>query len=214
MLDVLLVAATERELDGRDGLVCGVGPVEAAAATARALALRDWRTVLHIGVAGGRDIAAGSLVIGSGAIYCDLSAAIGLVDRLQADERLVRAAAEALPGAHVLPIGTFRSRRWRGSACSGLPRWPACPHSRSERSRTRSASPIAAGGDWTRRSKPSQRPFPSFSWRLPPSRGRDGTVLLDGTPALPEVERPAAGAALTPRAHGRTACCRDAEDVR
>jgi nucleoside phosphorylase len=106
MLDVLLVAATERELDGRDGLVCGVGPVEAAAATARALALRDWRTVLHIGVAGGRDIAAGSLVIGSGAIYCDLSAAIGLVDRLQADERLVRAAAEALPGAHVLPIGT------------------------------------------------------------------------------------------------------------
>ena len=40
MLDVLLVAATERELDGRDGLVCGVGPVEAAAATARALALR------------------------------------------------------------------------------------------------------------------------------------------------------------------------------
>ena len=52
MLDVLLVAATERELDGRDGLVCGVGPVEAAAATARALALRNWGAVLHIGVAG------------------------------------------------------------------------------------------------------------------------------------------------------------------
>ena len=34
MLDVLLVAATDRELDGRDGLVCGIGPVEAAAATA------------------------------------------------------------------------------------------------------------------------------------------------------------------------------------
>jgi len=106
MLDVLLVAATERELDGRDGLVCGVGPVEAAAATARALALHDWGAVLHIGVAGGRDLAAGSLVIGGEAIYCDLSAAIGLVDLLQPDERLVRAAAEALPGALVLPIGT------------------------------------------------------------------------------------------------------------
>ena len=34
MPEVLLVAATERELDGRDGLVCGIGPVEAAAATA------------------------------------------------------------------------------------------------------------------------------------------------------------------------------------
>ncbi len=34
----LLVAATELELCGQPGLVCGVGPVEAAAATARALA--------------------------------------------------------------------------------------------------------------------------------------------------------------------------------
>ena len=56
MLDVLLVAATERELDGRDGLVCGVGPVEAAAATARALALRPFGAVLHVGVAGGRGL--------------------------------------------------------------------------------------------------------------------------------------------------------------
>ena len=106
MLDVLLVAATERELDGRDGLVCGVGPVEAAAATARALALRDWRAVLHIGVAGGRDLAAGTLVIGSEAIYCDLSAAIRLVDRVAADGRLIAAAQQVIPAAPVLPIGT------------------------------------------------------------------------------------------------------------
>jgi futalosine hydrolase len=106
MLDVLLVAATERELDGRDGLVCGVGPVEAAAATARALALGNWSAVLHVGVAGGRDLAAGSLVIGAEAVYCDLAAAIRLVDRVPADARLVAAARQVLPAAPILPIGT------------------------------------------------------------------------------------------------------------
>jgi len=106
MLDVLLVAATERELDGRDGLVCGVGPVEAAAATARALALRNWGAVLHIGVAGGRNLAAGTLVIGGEAIYCDLSAAIRLVDRVAADARLIAAAQQVIPTAPILPIGT------------------------------------------------------------------------------------------------------------
>jgi len=109
VLDVLLVAATERELAGRDGLVCGVGPVEAAAATARALALRPFGAVLHVGVAGGRGLAAGSLVIGVEAVYCDLSAAISVVDRVSADARLVAAAAEALPGAPVLPIWTSAS---------------------------------------------------------------------------------------------------------
>jgi futalosine hydrolase len=106
MPDVLLVAATERELGGHDGLVCGVGPVEAAAATARELALRDWSAVLHVGVAGGRDLAVGSLVIGAEAIYCDLSAAIRLVDRAAADARLIAAAQHVLPGAPILPIGT------------------------------------------------------------------------------------------------------------
>ena len=106
LLDVLLVAATERELDGRDGLVCGVGPVEAAAATARALAQRDWGAVLHIGVAGGRGLESGSIVIGSEAVYSDLSAAISLVDRVHADDRLVAAAQRAVPGARVLAIGT------------------------------------------------------------------------------------------------------------
>ncbi len=106
MPDVLLIAATERELDGREGLVCGVGPVEAAAATARALAVRDWAGVLHVGVAGGRGLDAGSLVIGAEAIYCDLSAAVRLVDRVSADARLVAAVGEVLPEAPILPIGT------------------------------------------------------------------------------------------------------------
>ena len=106
MPPVLLVAATERELDGRDGLVCGVGPVEAAAATARALALRPVSAVLHIGVAGGRGLALGSLVIGGHAAYCDLSAAFPVVDRVEADGRLVTAAQFVLPDAPVLTIGT------------------------------------------------------------------------------------------------------------
>ena len=106
MSDVLLVAATERELDGRDGLVCGIGPVEAAAATARALALGSYAAVLHVGVAGGRGLAPCSFVIGEEAVYCDLAAAIQLVDRVPADGRLVAAAREALPGAPVLAIGT------------------------------------------------------------------------------------------------------------
>ena len=106
MPDVLIVAATARELNGLDGLVCGVGPVEAAAATARALAVHPWRAVLHVGVAGGRDLAPGTLVVGAEAVYCDLSAAIQLVDRIAADTQLLEAARRALPNAPVLPIGT------------------------------------------------------------------------------------------------------------
>jgi futalosine hydrolase len=106
MREVLLVAATDRELDGLDGLVCGIGPVEAAAATARALALRPYGSVLHLGVAGGRSLEPGTVVIGSEAVYCDLSAAIPVVTRVPADARLVEAARRALPDAIVLPIGT------------------------------------------------------------------------------------------------------------
>jgi len=106
MPDVLLVTATERELNGRDGLVCGIGPVEAAAATARALALREWAAVLHVGIAGARGLAAGSLAIGAEAVYCDLEASIRLVARVAADRRLLEAARKALPGAPVVSIGT------------------------------------------------------------------------------------------------------------
>ncbi len=106
MTSVLLVAATESELGGHDGLECGIGPVEAAAATARALSEHEWGAVLHVGVAGGRGLRPGSLVIGSEAVYCDLAAAIRLVDRVVADAALLAAAQRALPEANVLPIGT------------------------------------------------------------------------------------------------------------
>lgn len=106
MSEILLVAATERELGGRDGVVCGVGPVEAAAATARALALRRVGAVLHIGVAGGRGLDPGTVVIGDASVYCDLAAAIPLVERVHADARLLELAQRAVPDAVVLPIGT------------------------------------------------------------------------------------------------------------
>ena len=72
---ILVVAATERELAGAAGaatLVCGVGPVEAAAATAGALA-RGPRpdALLHVGIAGARGIPVAQLVIGSEAVYED-----------------------------------------------------------------------------------------------------------------------------------------------
>jgi nucleoside phosphorylase len=104
--ELLVVAATDRELCGVDGLVCGVGPVEAAAATARALALRAFDAVLHVGLAGAREVAVGALVVGSEAVYCDLAAEWPVVDRALPDARLVDAARAALPGAAVLAIHT------------------------------------------------------------------------------------------------------------
>jgi nucleoside phosphorylase len=103
---VLLVAATEIELCGHEGLVCGVGPVEAAAATARALALDSPAAVVHVGIAGGRGLTPGSLVIGSESVYCDISAEIPVVDRIQPDAQLLEAVRSALGAALVLPIGT------------------------------------------------------------------------------------------------------------
>ena len=103
---ILLVAATDRELCGHDGLVCGVGPVEAAAATARALSLRPFDAVLHVGLAGARGLPVGSLVVGTEAVYCDLSAEWPVVDRVEPDAALVAAALQALPGATSAAIHT------------------------------------------------------------------------------------------------------------
>lgn len=103
---LLLVAATDRELCGRDGLVCGVGPVEAAAAAARALALRPVTAVLHVGIAGARGLEPGTVVVGTEAVYADLAAEWPVVERAGADPALVAAALAALPGARSLPIHT------------------------------------------------------------------------------------------------------------
>ena len=113
----LLVAATHDELCGHDGLVCGVGPVEAAAATARALALRSFDAVLHVGLAGGRELEPGTVVIGAEAVYCDLSAEWPVIERAQPDGRLVDAIVRALPSVAELTIGTSAAV---GGPCKSL----------------------------------------------------------------------------------------------
>lgn len=75
---VLVVAATARELavDARwAGLVSGVGPVEAAIATAQAIADSRPDAVLHVGIAGARRQCAlppATVVVGTHARYADL----------------------------------------------------------------------------------------------------------------------------------------------
>jgi nucleoside phosphorylase len=113
---VLLIAATDIELCNHSGFACGVGPVEAAVATARELVLRPPVAVVHIGIAGGRGITPGGLVIGSESVYCDISAEIPVVDRVEPDAKLVERVRTALPDALVLPIATSGSV---GGAASG-----------------------------------------------------------------------------------------------
>jgi nucleoside phosphorylase len=117
---MLLVAATEPELCGHDGLVCGVGPVEAAVSVAGALARERPACVLHVGVAGARrasGIGVLETVVGSEAVYEDLHTVRRLAPgRVEPDRRLVEAVAGALPGARLLPIGTT-GRVGGGSGC-------------------------------------------------------------------------------------------------
>jgi nucleoside phosphorylase len=115
---VLLIAATERELEGLDAvdcrrLVCGIGPVDAAAATARALEDGRPRAALHVGLAGAYGFTAPELVLGSEALYCDTDSTF-VAGRVLPDARLLEAARAALPEARVCPIGT--SARVGGSS--------------------------------------------------------------------------------------------------
>jgi futalosine hydrolase len=106
---VLLVAATERELArvrGWTTFVCGVGPIEAAARTARMLAEREPHAVLHVGIAGARNLEPLSVVIGSEAVYADISAQIQVVDRVAPDAALFDRIRRSLPDAHVASIST------------------------------------------------------------------------------------------------------------
>jgi nucleoside phosphorylase len=102
---MLVVAATQQELEGVDGIVCGIGPVDAAAATARALADRRPRAVLHVGLAGAHGFDEPELVIGSEALYCDTDSRL-VRDRVAPDPSLLAAARAALPRARVCAIGT------------------------------------------------------------------------------------------------------------
>jgi nucleoside phosphorylase len=108
-MDVLVVAATARELEcaaGARTLACGIGPVEAAIATGRALAGPAPEALLLVGLAGGRGLEPGTLVLGSESLYCDLHADVHVPRRVLPDEGLLAAARGALPDARVEPIGT------------------------------------------------------------------------------------------------------------
>jgi futalosine hydrolase len=102
---VLVIAATERELAGLEGLVTGIGPVEAAVATARVLVERRPRAVLHVGLAGSHDFVVPELAIGSEAVYCDPDLPL-VPTRALPDPTLAAAARKALPEARFCPIGT------------------------------------------------------------------------------------------------------------
>jgi len=108
---ILVVAATAEELRGADGsatLVCGIGPVEAAARTAAALAgaPEPPAAVLHVGIAGAQTFDEPAFVIGSEAVYCDADDPRWIELRVPGAPALVEAACRALPDARVAPIGT------------------------------------------------------------------------------------------------------------
>jgi futalosine hydrolase len=104
---ILVVAATEDELAGAPGgVVCGVGPVEAAARTAAAIAAGRPTAVLNVGIAGARSFDVPRFVVGTEAVYCDADDPRWIELRAAADPRLVDAARRALPDAAVHPIGT------------------------------------------------------------------------------------------------------------
>jgi predicted 5'-methylthioadenosine/S-adenosylhomocysteine nucleosidase len=109
---MLIVAATERELallDRLDTFCCGIGPVEAALRTARALEERQPEAVVHVGIAGSRTLEPPALVLGSEAVYCDVidpGSTFPRVERTQPDAALLERARVALPEAQILPIAT------------------------------------------------------------------------------------------------------------
>jgi nucleoside phosphorylase len=124
---ILVVAATTRELaaphppaapDEWLTLRCGVGPVDAAASTAAAIAALQPSAILHVGIAGARRrraLAPAALVVGSEARYCDLEVPERFAPRVvAASPALLAAARRALPDAVALPIGT--SARVGGTA--------------------------------------------------------------------------------------------------
>jgi nucleoside phosphorylase len=105
---LLVVAATARELapvEGARTVLCGIGPVEAAAATARALAEERPDAVLHVGIAGARGLEPLTLVLGSEALYSDAAGPL-VPARARPDADLLARLREAFPEAAVRSIGT------------------------------------------------------------------------------------------------------------
>jgi futalosine hydrolase len=119
---MLVIAATDRELAfvrDAETFCCGVGPVEAALQTARALVERRPEAVLHIGIAGARGIEPPALVLGSESVYCDVidpSSTLPRVERIEPDAAFLAQVRDALPEALLLPIATS-GRVGGGTAC-------------------------------------------------------------------------------------------------
>jgi futalosine hydrolase len=112
---ILVVGAIGQELAGaRDRarlLVCGIGPVEAAIATAKEIVKERPRAVINVGLAGARHgsgIDVLDVVVGTEAVYCDLFPRFS-PNRLEPDPDLLEAARSALPEARFLPVGTTAS---------------------------------------------------------------------------------------------------------
>jgi len=113
---ILVIAATARELAVADGwrtLLCGVGPVEAAAATAEAVAEMRPAAILHVGIAGARrssGLQAPAIIIGTAARYCDLTVPPQWAPReLTPSVLLLNTASALLPEATLARIGTTAS---------------------------------------------------------------------------------------------------------
>ena len=111
--DILVVAATDKELVPAPAwrtLRCGVGPVEAAATTAAAIAQHRPRAILHVGIAGSRRrpvLEPPALVIGAESVYCDVASDNRWTPRIITPSGiLLEAAQRVLPHALTLPIGT------------------------------------------------------------------------------------------------------------
>lgn len=110
---ILVVSATARERAEAHGwrtLLCGVGPVDAAAATAAEIARERPSLILHVGIAGARRhgaFAPGSLVIGTESRYCDLGVPEEWApSTIATPPELVEAAHRALPSSVARAIGT------------------------------------------------------------------------------------------------------------
>src|SRR6266545_546455 len=211
---ILIVAATERELAGAEGaatLACGMGPVDAAAATAHALTVRRPEAVLHIGIAGARGIPAAELVIGSEAVYEDAGDGPLVAARALPDPRLLEAARRALPEARVLPIGT--SGRVGGTSGCDVEAMEGFAVLRAAELRVRDADVACAEGhgDTPLRGRLSgpgglllrDRRATEARGRVEPP-GRTGNLVRGATPARcrPSHE---VGGVHPRRAHGKTA---------
>ena len=122
---ILVVAATEFEAALVDGapvraVVSGIGPVEAALATARAISEERPTAILQIGIAGAQTLPHASLALGSEAVYCDVldpAARLPRVERVAPDAVLLAAARRALAATHTCCRSARPARVGGGAGC-------------------------------------------------------------------------------------------------